>query len=71
MMGTNWRNMTIEEKQQYVDRAEKMRKEKKEELETIFSQMSAEKGEKIKQDLKESASQRRKQLAKSRIKRVN
>jgi hypothetical protein len=70
MMGTNWRNMSIEEKRQYIDKAEKIRKEKKDELDKIFSQLSQEKGNKIKQDIIESAAQKRKKLAKTRIKRV-
>jgi hypothetical protein len=69
-MGKGWRDMSFEEKRQYIDKAEKIQKEKKDELDKIFSQISEEKGNQIKKDIIESAAQKRQKLAKTRIKRV-
>ena len=69
-MAVNWRSMSVEEKIKYFNLNEKNRKEKKAELDRIFSQLSTEDGNEIEKKMKNHISKRRKKFAKIRFKKV-
>jgi hypothetical protein len=70
IMGVNWRSMSVDEKMHYFNLNETNRKEKKKELNKIFSQLSDEDGDKIEKQISANISKRRKKLAKLRLKKV-